>query len=181
MFDCSAEFQDHSLNRHLLQGPDLTNTLIGVLSRFRQEAVAFMCDIEAMFHQVRVNEEHRDFLRFLWWDKGDTSNEPEEYRIRVHLFGATLSPGCANLGLKVTAEDNEDDLVKETANFLKNDLYMDDGLKSVKTVKNATSLIKSSTEMCTRGGFRLHKFISHWKEAIESIPTENRAEGIKDL
>ena len=115
VFDCSAEFQEYSLNRHLLQGPNLTNTLIGVLSRFRQEAVAFMCDIEAMFHQVRVNEEHRDFLRFLWWDKGDTSNEPEEYRIRVHLFGATLSPGCANLGLKATAEDNEEDLGKEKA------------------------------------------------------------------
>ena len=181
VFDCSAEFQGHSLNRHLLQGPDLTNTLIGVLSRFRQEAVAFMCDIEAMFHQVRVNEEHRDFLRFLWWDEGDTSNEPQEYRIKVHLFIATSSPGCANLGLKATAEDNEEDIGKETANFLKNDVYVDDGLKSVKTVKDATSLIKSSTEMCKRGGFRLHKFISNRKEVIESIPTGNRAKGIKDL
>ena len=31
LFDCSAEFQGHSLNRHLLQGPDLTNSLVGVL------------------------------------------------------------------------------------------------------------------------------------------------------
>ena len=27
-----------------------------------------MCDIEAMFHQVKVTEEYRDFLRFLWWE-----------------------------------------------------------------------------------------------------------------
>ena len=36
------------------QGPDLTHSLVGVLSRFRQERLALMSDIEAMFHQVRV-------------------------------------------------------------------------------------------------------------------------------
>ena len=75
VFDCSAEFQRHSLNRNLLQGPDLTNSLVGVLCRFRQEPVAFACDIEGMFHQVLVNEEHRDLLRLLWWDQGDTSEQ----------------------------------------------------------------------------------------------------------
>lgn len=86
-----------SLNRHLLQGSDLTNSLVGILCRFRQDKVAVTCDIEGMFHQVRVNEERRDNPRFLWWDKGDTTKEPEEYRTRVHLFGATSSPGLQNL------------------------------------------------------------------------------------
>ena len=31
VFDCSVEFAGASLNRHLLQGPDLTNNLVGVL------------------------------------------------------------------------------------------------------------------------------------------------------
>lgn len=35
VFDCSAEFHGESLNRHLLQGPDLINSLTGVLCRFR--------------------------------------------------------------------------------------------------------------------------------------------------
>ena len=52
VFDCSAEYKGESLNRHLLQGPDLTNNLAGVLVRFRQERTAIMCDIESMFHQV---------------------------------------------------------------------------------------------------------------------------------
>ena len=30
VFDCSARFQGESLNDHLLQGPELTNTLTGV-------------------------------------------------------------------------------------------------------------------------------------------------------
>ena len=67
VFDCAAEHRGESLNKHLLQGPDLTNNLTGVLCRFREESIAFMCDIEAMFHQVRVDESHRDLLRFLWW------------------------------------------------------------------------------------------------------------------
>ena len=87
-----AEYKGESLNKNLLQGPDLTNTLTGVLTRFRQEPIGFMCDIEAMFHQVKVAEEHRDMLRFLWWESGDISREPVEYRMTVHLFGATLLP-----------------------------------------------------------------------------------------
>lgn len=65
VFDASSEFKGESLNKHLLQGPDLTNNLVGVLSRFRKEHVAFMCDIEGMFLQVQVAPEHRNFLRFL--------------------------------------------------------------------------------------------------------------------
>ena len=91
VFDCSAEFKGESLNKQLLQGPDMTNNLTGVLCRFRKEAVAFICDIEGMFHQVRVSEENRDLLRFLWWENGDISSEPKECRMTVHLFGATSS------------------------------------------------------------------------------------------
>ena len=54
VFDCSAKHHDTSLNDQLLQGPDLTNTLVGVLTRFREEPVALIADIEAMFYQVRV-------------------------------------------------------------------------------------------------------------------------------
>ena len=57
VFDCSAEFTNETLNKHLLQRPDLTNNLVGVLCRFRQETAAFVCDIKSMFLQVRVSEE----------------------------------------------------------------------------------------------------------------------------
>jgi hypothetical protein len=181
VFYCSAEYQGESLNRHLLQGPDLTNTLTGVLCRFRQEKVAFTCDIESMFHQVRVNEEHRDYLRFLWWTGGDISKDPEEYRMKVHLFGATSSPGCCNLALKATAEDNEKEFGSAAATFLRNEFYVDDGLKSTPSVQEATTLVKNSVEMCRKGGFRLHKFLSNERRVIESIEIENRATEVKKL
>ena len=52
VFDCSAKYQGKSLNDLLLNGPDLTNNLFGVLTRFRQERIALMADIESMFYQV---------------------------------------------------------------------------------------------------------------------------------
>ena len=64
-FDCAARYEDISLNSHVLQDPDLIYSLVGVVIRFRQEQVALAADIEAMFHQVRVQERDFDALRFL--------------------------------------------------------------------------------------------------------------------
>ncbi|XP_028417981.1 uncharacterized protein LOC114542688 [Dendronephthya gigantea] len=169
VFDCSAQFHGESLNNHLLQGPDLTNNLTGVLCRFRSEPVAVMCDIEAMFYQVKVPEACRDFLRSLWWENGDTSKEPEEYRMTVHLFGAASSPGCSNFALRSAADDNEETVGEEAAKFLRRNFYVDDGLKSVSTVNAAVQLIRDVKEMCKRGGFNLHKFTSNSKEVLEQI------------
>ena len=154
VFDCFAQYKGESLNKHLLQGPDLTNSLVGVLCRFRKESVAFICDIEGMFHQVQVTQEHRDLLRFLWWEDGDTRKTPQDYRMTVHLFGATSSPGCANFALKSTANDHESELGSAAADFRRNDFYVDDGLKSVATADEATALIKNAREMCFKGGFK---------------------------
>lgn len=181
VFDCSVEFAGESLNRHLLQGPDLTNNLVGVLCRFRQDPVALMCDIEGMFHQVNVNPEHRNFLRFLWWENGNLHSEPIEFRMTVHLFGATSSPGCANFALKKTASDYEGQYGTEAANFVKNDFYVDDGLKSVSTPEVAISLVKNTKSLCEKGGFNLHKFISNHKAVIDTIPHEDRSKDLQNL
>ena len=79
VFDCAARFGDTSLNDQLLQGPDRTNNLTGVLLRFRQEPVALMADVEQMFHQVRVPPDDCHALRFLWWEDGDLSRNPVDH------------------------------------------------------------------------------------------------------
>ncbi|KAJ8366529.1 hypothetical protein AAFF_G00350830, partial [Aldrovandia affinis] len=83
VFDCGASFQGTSLNQQLLQGPDLTSSLVGVLMRFRQETVAVMADVEAMFHQIRVSHEDTDFFRFLWWPDGNYEQELLEHKIEL--------------------------------------------------------------------------------------------------
>ena len=64
------------------------------------------------------------------------------------------------------------------ADFLRRDFYVDNGLKSVASVKEAVELVKDIKEMCKRDSFNLQTFTSDRKEVIQQIP---RAEGIKDL
>ena len=154
---------------------------MGVLHRFRKETVAFMCDIEGMYHQVKVKPEHRDYLRFLWWENGDTTKSPQVFRMTMHLFGATSSHGCANFALKSTANDHEGEFGSAAADFLRDDFYVDDGLKSVETAVEAVELINNAREMCRKGGFNLHKFIANDKTVIQQIPERSRAEDVKSL
>lgn len=81
VFDCGETYEGTSFNDHLLQGPNLISSLVVVLLKFRQEPVAFMADIEAMFHQVRVAAQDVDFLSFLLWPGGELIKEPITYRI----------------------------------------------------------------------------------------------------
>ena len=68
VYDAAARFEVTALNKELLQGPLLNNSLVGVLMWFRKNEVAVASDIESMFHRVACREEDTDALRFLWWD-----------------------------------------------------------------------------------------------------------------
>ena len=181
VFDCSAKYHGKSLNDELLQGPDLTNSLVGVLTRLRQDPVAFMSDVEAMFHQVRVNPEDRSALRFLWWPDGDLDLEPEEYMMTVHLFGAVSSPSCANFALKKTAADNQADFSSEAVRTVERNFYVDDCLKSVESEEDAIHLSGELSQLLKRGGFRLTKWLSNKRKVVESVPESDHAASVRDL
>ena len=75
VFDCSAELNGRSTNKELLPGPDLANKLVGVLTKFRENKMAFMADIEKMYFQVFAAEQLRSLLQFLWWKEGNFSDK----------------------------------------------------------------------------------------------------------
>ena len=128
VFDSAAETEKVSLNKLLLSGPDLNNGLLGVLIRFCQDPVAFMADIEQMFHSFLVDERHRDHLRFFWYQ--DPAKSLTEYRMRVHVFGNTSSPAVATYGLRKTAEVGESEFGSDAKELVDKNFYMDDALKS---------------------------------------------------
>ena len=49
VFDAAAEYEGTSLNKNLLSGPDMTNSLVSVLLRFRQGTVGIAADIYVKF------------------------------------------------------------------------------------------------------------------------------------
>ncbi|XP_033636759.1 uncharacterized protein LOC117297720 [Asterias rubens] len=181
VFDCAAISGGVSLNSEVLQGPDLTDRLIGVLLRFRREPVAFMADVEAMFHQVRVPVEDRDVMRFLWWPDCKMTQQPKIYWMCVHLFGGTWSPSCCNFAMRQTADDNQDDFSAETVEIVKRNFYVDDCLVSVETEEEAVKLSSELKTLLQKGGFKLTKWLSNRPSVLKSFPIEERAKQLKDL
>ena len=181
VFDCSAVYKGVSLNQRLLQSPNLTNSLVGVLLRFRDEPVAIMGDVEAMYHQVRVPVSDRDYLRFLWYPDDDFTRPPEIYRMCVHLFGATSSPACAIAALNQTAKSGLGEYKDEVVNTILNDFYVDDCLKSIANEDQAISMVKDLRSLCQSGGFNVKKWVSNSRRVNESLPLEDRAKTIKHL
>ncbi|XP_068089941.1 uncharacterized protein [Hyperolius riggenbachi] len=148
-FDCSEKYEGVALNDHLLTGSDLTNGLTGVLCRFHKHPIAVKCDIEKIFHRFHVHEEDRNFLRLLLWRKGDTNLEPTEYCMKVHLFGATLSPGCANYGMKYLTSQNESEH-PSAENFIRKKCYVDDGHIRLESADAAIELMKEAQALCSK-------------------------------
>ena len=175
VFDCSAKFRGLSLNDCLLQGPDLTTSLLGVLLRFRERPIAVIGDIKAMFSQVFVDEKDRDAYRFVWFPDGDISKSPHDYCMQTHVFGARCSPCCAAFALRKRAEDNLTGADEKTLIAVRNNIYVDDLCVSCDNIEEASRLIKQLCDLLKSGGFRLTKFLSNNSEVVSSIPLEDRA------
>ncbi|KAL7878212.1 hypothetical protein SRHO_G00048550 [Serrasalmus rhombeus] len=147
---CSEELMSRLHMKVLLQGPDLTNSLIGVILRFRKEPIGIMADVKSMFHQVRVSKSDVNYLRFLWWPQRDTSQTPREHRMLVHIFGAVSPPSGASFALQKNAADNEISFPPQVAETIRHNFYVDDCAKSVTKESDAIQLVKDLTSLCRK-------------------------------
>ena len=94
VFAVATKSNGVSFNDGMLTGPDLVNSLPGMLFKFRQSKIGFTGDIKEMFHQVRIRQKDCSAQRFLW--RGTNRDEdPDTYEMTVMTFGSTCSPCCA--------------------------------------------------------------------------------------
>ena len=132
--NAASKYKEVCLNDKLIAGPDLLHGLIGTIFRFREGPIALTADIESMFLQVQIPEQDRSCLKFLWRPR---ANEPVQiYDYQRHVFEAKSSPTCANYALKRVAINNEDEF-SISAKTVKNNFYMNDFIKSVKTLEES--------------------------------------------
>ena len=182
VFDSSAKFENTSLNEVLLTGPDLMNSLIGVLLRFRSEQVAISADVEQMFHCFKVTEEHHKYLRFSWYDGNDPAKPLVEYQMCVHVFGNSPSPAVATFGLRKAAQAAEPEFGSEVRDYVDRDFYVDDGLKSVPTSQEAINLLQSTKQALEANGkLRLHKIASNSKEVLGAFEASELASDLTNV
>ena len=109
--NAASKYRGQSLNSNLLTGPDLLNSLLGILLRFRENPVAILADIESMFMQIVVKQEDQSAFRFLW----SKNNLIMQYQFTRLIFGATCSPSMAIFVLNQCAKNNAENFPKAFA------------------------------------------------------------------
>ena len=120
-------------------------------------------------------------MKFLWWNDHNIDEDPIDFAMCAHVLVGASSASCANYALRRTSVDNVEESLKEAADMIQNNFYVDDLLKSVKELDTAKTLVKNLINMCSSGGFNLTKFISNSKELSISIPEDKRRSGVRDL
>ena len=167
VFDASAKNRGPSLNDCLLKGPSLTAPLFGVLLHFRAYNVAVLGDLEKVFHQISVNPEDRDFLRFIWFNdvsnldyENFENNETIEYRLARVLFGATCSSFLLTATL-ITYINKFVEVDPEFVEKLLDSLHVDDLITGCDNDSEAYMFFKKCINRLREGGFNLRKFNSN--------------------
>ena len=181
VMDSSAKHEGISLNDCLLQGPDVTNNLTGVIMRFRNNTVGFSADVECMFHAFRIPLQHQDALRFFWWSDNDPSKKLTAYRSKVHTFGNKCSPSIAAHGLRLSTQHPRAKELDKGSQFILDNFYVDDGLGSEPTVEAAVNTIEQAREILKIFNIRLHKIVATDTNVLQAFPASELAADIDQV
>lgn len=168
VFDAAAKSQNTCLNDHLLAGPDLLNSLLGVLLKFRIGPIAYTADIADCFLRIKIRKEDRGAQLFLWRGM-DRAREPDSYVMDSMIFGAKSSPTSANFVLRKNASEFKESH-PEAVEAINRNHYMDDYLDSVLTVEVARQRIQDVSMIHSAGGFEIRGWVTNSPELRRELP-----------
>ncbi|GFV14042.1 uncharacterized protein TNCV_525191 [Trichonephila clavipes] len=121
-----------------------------ILNRFRLGKIGVISDIRKAFLQISLHENDMNFLRFLWWEGGN-SEKAVIYRHRGVSCSPFLLAAVLNHHFKQAPEHLE-----KVAEKLKDSMYVDNCVASVDSSEELESFQKDSTELLALGKFDLH-------------------------
>ncbi|XP_064080752.1 uncharacterized protein LOC135197669 [Macrobrachium nipponense] len=96
-----------------------------MLLEILSEQYAVVADISKAFLRIGINENHRDFTRFLWFADRDFKHV-KTFRFKVLLFGATCSPFLLNQIIQYHLQNHSDPI----ASSVKKSFYVDNFMKT---------------------------------------------------
>ena len=154
MFDASYASDGPSLNDCLYSGPNLLSKIFDILLRFRFNFIAILADMKQVFLNVEISKEHRDFLRFLWYENVNSESDAKliVYRLLKEVFGVTSTPfllsGTIRYHLsKYLSCDQQ--LVEK----LWEDFCVDDATSGTKTIEQGKKNYKKAKLILSEAGF----------------------------
>jgi hypothetical protein len=131
-----------------------------------------------MFYQVKVPKEQANLLRFFWFNDNALSDEPVEYRLTVHVFGAVSSPSVANFALRKVSEDLE--MSNQCKAVINESFYVDDLLLSANDAAEAKALLRDVRKSLDQCGFHLTDMVSNDKNVLKSVPAGDLRDNMKE-
>ena len=159
-----------SLNDCLEPGPNLMNSLLHILLKFRLRKYAAKADIAKAFLQVEINIRDRDALRLLWLE-GD---EVWIYRFARLPFGLTSAPFI--LAAVMLKQLDESDLDKDTKDKIFSSFYVDDQVWSVDNLDQLLQQRQLSIDIFAKAGMNLRQWNTNCADARDLLQKNEKEE-----
>lgn len=163
----------YSLNDILHTGAKLQTEIFDVLCWFRKFQYVFSTDVEKMFRQIKVHQDHWAFQRVLWLDpvKG-----PLIFELSTVTYGLVCAPYIALRVFQQLVED-EGSKYPLAVSILTKGRYVDDIFGGADSIEEAHACMNHLDRLCTAGGFSLKKWMSNEPSVLQHIPVENQISG----
>lgn len=85
------------------------------------------------------------------------------------------------MDLRKTVNHGEESIERGVKEFVERNFYVDDGLASKSTAKQAINLVSKAQEVLATANLRPHKVVSNSIEVMEAFVAADRAKDIRDL
>ena len=183
VFDASCAYNGPSLNECFYSALNLLSKIFNILIRFRLSPIRILADIKQAFLNVEMSNDHKDFLRFLWYNANDL--KIVIYRLLRVVFCLTSSPFLLN----ATIRHHLSKCIQFERNFVEKfleDLYVDDTTSSAKSIEEGKEFYVKAKKMMAEAGFDLRKWKTNSKELQKyfdnnKTPTECNIKIVNDL
>ena len=164
VFNASMQTTNNkSINDSLLVGPNLQQDLFGILIRFRFYKIVITGDIQKMYRQILLHEDHRKYQQIFW---RDNINEPVKvFQLNTITYGFASSSYLATRCLLELARYAELEF-PDAARTISTSFYVDDLICGGDTPEQAAQLLQEIKSILKGGGFELHKLNSNYPQVI---------------
>ena len=169
VYDASAKISSktYSLNDCLDTGPDMINSLVSILIKFRLHPYELKSDIRKAFLQIEIDISDRDLLRTLWIEQ----ERVWVYRFARLPFGLTCSPFILAATLKKHLSTTN--ISTEQQQRILQSFYVDDNVSGADNLEELITFKALMEETFNKAGMPLGQFNSNHPEMRQLLASEN--------
>ncbi|XP_066969222.1 uncharacterized protein [Macrobrachium rosenbergii] len=157
IFDASVPFKGKAINSLWEPPPNLIPPILTLLLRFQERKIPVAMDISKAYFTVRLETEESHLHRLLW-NQLDKEEEVKTLQLLRNSWETTPAGGICSVAMLIIAEKFKDKY-PQVYEFIKSNLYVDDGTTSVDDVSTALQLAKELNIVLSEASFIIKHFM----------------------